>query len=128
MEPGNPSGSFAHRYRVIQLSDPQTAIQILQKEPILARFRICVTTVEFWPELVCPRQDVPVSCDLMPHATSMPVTRVVDPSRILAEESAWLPTANPASHDLAWKCRRVRCGFTAQNGEGVSAQIFTLEG
>src|ERR1700740_3060368 len=114
MEPGNPSGSLSHRYRVIQLSDPQTAFQGLQKYPILTRFRICVTAVEFWTKVVCPCQDVSIGCDLMPHAASMPVTCVVDPGRILAEESARLPAANPVGDDLAWKCRRVRCGFTAQ--------------
>src|SRR5690348_985473 len=78
VEPGNPSGGLSHGHRVIQLSDSQTAVQVLQKEPILARFRIRVTAIEFWPELVCPRQNVTVRSDLVPHSTSVPVTRVVN--------------------------------------------------
>jgi hypothetical protein len=38
MELGNPSGCLRHRRGVIQLSDPQAAIQVFQKEPVLARF------------------------------------------------------------------------------------------
>jgi hypothetical protein len=38
MELGNPSRSLSHRRWVIQLSDPQAAIQVFQEEPILARF------------------------------------------------------------------------------------------
>ena len=64
----------------------------------------------------------------MSHATSMPVARIVDPCRILAEEPARLPAANPAGDNLAWKGRCVRSGFTAQKSEEASANIFALQG
>src|SRR6266404_4943481 len=96
---------------------------------ILARAsKFRVTAVESRTERACPRQDVRISSDLVPHATSMPVTRVVTPRRVLAEESARLPAANPAGDNLAWKGRCVRRGFTAQKSEEASANIFALQG
>src|SRR5260370_34821903 len=90
-------------------------------------FKFVLPAVESRTELVRLRQDVPVGCDLMPHAASMSVTCVVDPCRILAEESARLPSPNPASDNLTRKCRCVGRGLTAQKSYGASAAVFAQE-